>query len=289
MTKLIMKEAAVFTYDNNSEYLKDLGMSTSDKYLCVYRKPTRIFNFQLFDMHQFDIKKVYDYMKTKDGIIIIHNINKYDKMEYEATCKILNNFPNKPIMVVIEKSNSKNLYKSIKETENHKEFVIEKQNYIISESSKQWFEKQIASCVKPKEEPKYTSQTMPTDLLIKKFKNSDLELSQWDHFGRLKIVHYFIITYGYDNTINPNGFLCTYWKKYKDSIGHGHLWHYTLTRFWINILYNIQKKHNYTSFEELYKNHTKIQSGKLFKEYYTDEILFTEYARNNWIEPNIIK
>lgn len=109
-----------------------------------------------------------------------------------------------------------------------------------------------------------------------------------DHYGRLKIVDYAIMTYGYKGAIDSNGWLCTNWKKYKKSIGHGNLWNYSLTRFWINILYNLQVKNNYKSFDELYTNNSIIHNGKLFQQYYSNDVLFSDNAKNNWVPPNLI-
>ncbi len=81
--------------------------------------------------------------------------------------------------------------------------------------------------------------------------------------------------------------LCTNWKKYKTSIGHGNLWHYTLTRFWANVLYNLQKNYHYKTFKELYDSHPNIQIGSMFNEYYSEDVLFTDYARHNWVSPNL--
>ena len=118
------------------------------------------------------------------------------------------------------------------------------------------------------------------------FERCKMNLNLWDHYGRLRIVHYSLMKYGFANTIDPNGWLCKNWKKYKTSIGHGNLWHYTLTRFWATILYCLQSKNKYSTFSELYEKNPEVQNGSLFKEYYLDDIVFTTNARNNWVSPN---
>src|SRR5438046_9672841 len=100
-------------------------------------------------------------------------------------------------------------------------------------------------------EKKATSTNIPIQLLAKEFQDCTLKLDLWNHYGRLRIVYYSLINYGFKNSIDQNGWLCKNWIKYKTSIGHGNLWHYTLTRFWINILYNLLVKNKYKNFNEL--------------------------------------
>lgn len=42
---------------------------------------------------------------------------------------------------------------------------------------------------------------------------------------------------GIDDCLNKNGWLCTHWKRYKESVSHGEKWHYTLTTFWVRIVH----------------------------------------------------
>ena len=119
------------------------------------------------------------------------------------------------------------------------------------------------------------------------FEDNTLPITFWDHYGRLRIVFFSILHYGYKNTIDQNGWLCTNWKKYKHSIGHGNLWNYTLTRFWTNILYCIQRRHKFKTFKELYDRFPKIHYGSLFKDFYSNDIIFSDRARKTWIPPNL--
>ena len=125
-------------------------------------------------------------------------------------------------------------------------------------------------------------------MMAQQFQSGTMPLHIWDHYGRLRIVDYSLMKYGYANTIDPNGWLCKHWKSYKTTIGHGDLWHYSLTRFWINIIYNLQTKNKYKTFDELYKNNPNIHTGSLFKKYYSDDVIFTPKARNEWVQPNLV-
>ena len=142
---------------------------------------------------------------------------------------------------------------------------------------------------KPKVQPRsYTSRTIPMKLMAKKFDDCKLELELWDHFGQLKLVDYAIGTYGYVNTMDPNGWLCITWKRYIKSIGHGHLWNYTLIRFWTKILYTLQVENQYETFAELYNNNPQIHNRRFFQHYYSNDVIFSPRARTHWVLPNLL-
>ena len=132
------------------------------------------------------------------------------------------------------------------------------------------------------------SLTVPLQEFIRQFEQKTLPLDYWDHYGRLRIVTYSLNTYKYSGTVNPSGWLCTHWKAYKESVGHNHLWNYTMTRFWANILTELLTTNKYKSFYELYMANPQIQNGRLFKEYYSDTILFSDRARNEWVAPDLM-
>lgn len=292
-----MKNVIILT-DNEIKYSKfliNLGMKTPEATLCMYVAPTKLFNFQVFGLLTEDIK-LYNYIQTKDGIIILINLEKFDKNQFVCITNIINKFSHVPTLFVVEKNSSndkdvklKKLNKLIK-NDLTKIFIINYEdknvNLIISEA-KEWFNYIInkKNIIKPI--IKLNSQTISAIELAKNFKNGTLDLELWDHYGRLRIVFISLINNGYDETINPNGWLCKNWKKYKTSIGHGHLWHYTLTKFWVNILNDLLKIKKYDNFNDLYKQNPKIQNGKLFQEYYSSEVLFSNEARSNWVKPNL--
>jgi hypothetical protein len=272
------------------EFLRDLGMTIQPKFMCMQIIPTKIFDFVTFGLFVQD-KKLDNYIQTRDGIIIVvdsmnlkpDTLNKI-KMRLSLISKI-------PVLIVIENYQLYKIDKSVIEYLNKiantcyvKHFVVHDRE--SANESKIWFNNLVTAQESTDRKIKYTSTTIPIKTMALQFQNETLDIELWDHYGRLKIVYYAIITYGYSEAINPNGWLCSNWKKYKTSIGHGHLWHYTLTRFWATVLYILLSSH-YKSFDELYKNNPQIQKGSLFKEYYSDDVLFTPHARNNWIAPNL--
>jgi hypothetical protein len=128
------------------------------------------------------------------------------------------------------------------------------------------------------------SHTIHAVNLMTQFNKATLPIELWDHYGRLRVVWCSLQRFGYENTISKDGWLCTSWKRYKTSIGHGDKWNYTMTRFWSTVIWNMQKHKQYKTFSELYNDNENIHSGRLFQKYYGDEI-FSEHAKNNWIPP----
>jgi hypothetical protein len=132
-----------------------------------------------------------------------------------------------------------------------------------------------------------TPVTIPIKDLIDQFQKCTLPLDFWTHYCRLRIVIYSIQIYGVKATLNPEGWLCTTWRQYKTSVGHGHLWHYTLTSFWVHLLANMLATGKYPTFEAMYSQNPDLQNGHLHKQYYSDQFLFTANAKTNWVEPDL--
>lgn len=132
-----------------------------------------------------------------------------------------------------------------------------------------------------------TPVSIPIKDLIDQFQNCTLPLDFWTHYCRLRIVLYSIVNYGTQQTLNPQGWLCTTWRKYKTSVGHGHLWHYTLTSFWVHLLANLWATGKYTTFEAMYSQTPDLQNGHLHKQYYSDQFLFNANGKINWVEPDL--
>ncbi|XWV24850.1 hypothetical protein QJ856_gp0933 [Tupanvirus deep ocean] len=292
-----MKNVIVLTNNEQKKFkfFWDLGMSQQDPRLCVRLVSTKIYSYHIFGINITD-KKLIDHISSRDGIIIIVDI--INDTIIENIKRILDNNINIPALLVYENNNNNHQHrlKKIIKSPRHKYYfyqindsstVYMENNNVESEYDvKSWFNDEIYKSNNNTNQ-QITSITIGLHEMANLFENTKLPIYMWDHYGRLRIVYYSIMTYGFIQTIDPNGWLCTNWRKYKTSIGHGHLWHYTLTRFWAHIINNLVKK--YKNFNDLYINNPLIHNGQLFKEYYTDEILFSPYARNNWVDPNLKK
>jgi len=95
--------------------------------------------------------------------------------------------------------------------------------------------------------------------------------------------------HGKKDCIKADGWLCKNWFKYKASIGHGKLWHFTLTTFWVKIVADIIEKTTYDTFEAFWTANSVVQDASLHKKYYSDERLMKNpKARKEWVEPDLM-
>ena len=133
---------------------------------------------------------------------------------------------------------------------------------------------------------------LPTNLLsleelVKQFVDCELSIENWNHFNRLRLVYFSLKNFGYDKTIDQNEWLCVKWNKYKNTIGHSHLWNYTLTKFWIDQIFSVMQSEPELDFAQMYKKYSYLSDGNLHQKYYTNDVLFSNEARHQWIKPNI--
>jgi hypothetical protein len=296
-------------------FLNNLGIYTpiTEPGMCMQRTPTRLFNYQMFNILVSD-NKLADYLTTRNGIIIL--VDELNEKIVQRINHVIGPNADIPILIVLESSDDyQNILQKSIHSPNHLYVHIKNANDITN--SHAWFNSMLTQVLQtplppvvtsPSNTPtKFTSDTIPTTILVDQFQNRTLPLEIWDHYGRLRIVYYALRTYGLNNTIDKNGWLCTNWIRYKTSIGHGDLWHYSLTRFWAHILFNIMYRFNYShesvgkvaysgvltekydSFKNLYNDNPIIHSGRLFEKYYTRERLFSPHSRDNWVEPDLMK
>jgi hypothetical protein len=135
------------------------------------------------------------------------------------------------------------------------------------------------------------SRQMDAEDMLKLFQSADLPIECWDHYGRLRVVFLYLEKWGSDIGFDN---LAQDWKTYKTSIGHGHLWHYTMTRFWCLIIWTLMmkdceiNKEINSGFQSLYNKHPEIHNGKLFFTYYSKEVGFSDLARKQWVEPDLV-
>ncbi len=254
----------------------------------------RILRHQIYGLMETD-NKLNDYIKTKDGIIIVipynilHNDIKFNSVKNRIKF-IINNNASKPILFVYDNINQNliddpNVYLKDIISNNHKSFYYSR-DFINKNDAIVWFKNIMDKQQINKKETKYYTD----DNLLSLFNTSQLPMKDWHHENRIRIVYLHLIKFGYSNCINQNGELCKNWIKYKTSIGHSELWNYTITRFFIEIIYKIISfdKHIKTFNDIWYSDTYKfLQNGKLFLDYYSREKLFSEYAKNNWVEPNL--
>jgi hypothetical protein len=273
------------------EFLKCLGMSTGSPFLCTTHIPTKMFTFQIYGLEETD-EKIFTHVKTNAGLIIITKYEEYNRLikQIEFYCM---NISHIPILIVLEncsKSDTNELNSVNRVIKSNVKYELLNQkfhhtSYIqggLGFENISWFNSLVLS-FKP----------LPTNLLgleelVKQFVDCELSIDNWNHFNRIRLVYFSLKNFGYDKTINQSEWLCVCWNKYKNTIGHGHLWNYTLTKFWIDKIFSLILSNPKMDFAQLYAKYEYLSDGNLHKKYYTNELLFSDKARKEWVKPDIL-
>lgn len=290
--------------DSRSNLTRDLGSTIQPPFMCRLITPTKVYVYDIFGLMTMD-SKITDYLKTRDGLIIIINSPTNEIVKRINTILTVKNFP----ILIFDKSNTiKQVEKDnlkiswLKEARKlplgvtilHTGTGEIKQSTPTSFATEPidkyyegtaWLNDKLLNIKKL--EPTIKTNLSLDDLAIN-FVNTTLPIVDWDHRNRLRIVYYSLCNVGLEKTMNPNGWLCRNWRKYKTSIGHGNLWNYTLTMFYAKLIYkNMFENYSIISFDDLYNAQHNLQNARLFNEYYSNEVLFTPFAKENWVEPNL--
>lgn len=268
------------------DFLKCLGMTSGSPYLCTRHIPTKMFTFQIYGLEESD-EKIFSHVKTNAGLVIIVTKDNYSKL-CDRINFYISNISHIPILIVIEGIKDLNQIDKISKANVRYEMDLQTNSshyfgYIqsgIGFDNLSWFNGHVLS-FKP----------LPKDLLkleelVKQFVNCELSIENWSHFNRLRLVYFSLKNFGYDKTIDQTGWLCTSWNKYKNTIGHSHLWNYTLTKFWIDQIFSLMLKNPQMDFAQLHTEYEYLSDGNLHKKYYSNEVLFSDKARNEWIKPD---
>lgn len=241
------------------------------------------FSYQRFGFFVKD-KKLDDYLSRCQGVIVIID---YDTL-YKQTEKVTRRIQQircRPLMVIVQNSPPEKQTDLLSSSSDN--FIVHycsDVEQLLDREIKNFagqLEKHVTLPLIPAPTQALTSKTIKSSIMMHQFESATLQLCIWDHYGRLRIVYLALKHHGYNNTINPKGWLCTNWKKYKTTIGHGNLWNYTLTRFWIELIATALSTGKYKKFSELYEDQHVFHNGSLHKEYYSS-IVFTGKAKK-WL------
>jgi hypothetical protein len=271
------------------DFLKCLGMSSGSPFLCILHIHTKMFTFQIYGLDEED-SKIFSHVKTNAGLVIIVTKDNYFKL-FERIKLYVSNISHIPILIVIENLSNLEQVDKISKANVRYEFgsqmgeQVSPSHYIQTGAgykNMQWFN----SCVLAfKPLPK---NILGLEELVKQFVDCELSIENWSHFNRLRLVYFSLKNFGYDKTIDQSGWLCVSWNKYKNTIGHSHLWNYTLTKFWIDQIFSLMLKNQSMDFAQLYAEYKFLSDGNLHKKYYSNEVLFSDKARIQWVSPDKI-
>ena len=282
------------------EFLKCIGVTTGSPYLCTIHVPTRFYTYQIYGLEEPD-EKIFNHVNANAGLIIITTPNTYPKL-FSRIKLFADKISHIPILIVIEIKGTREYDEQNKPKLSDLGIgsIISKSNvkYEIStdlNSSQHgyrqggigmnnlvWFNSQVIKFDKTK-----PSNIIPLEQLVSEFVDCKLSIENWNHLNRLRMVYFSLKNFGYEKTIDQTGWLCVNWNKYKNTIGHAHLWNYTLTKFWIDQIFSLMLKEPKMDFATIYSQNSYLSDGNLHKKYYTNEVLFSDKARKEWIEPDL--
>lgn len=288
----------------HSRLLKNLGVMDVQylSYLCRQRTayeeqllnspPKTWFLFETYDLMTRN-KKIDDLISSKDGVLVFVDYVNANTITTELTERI-QHIKCRPLLVIINNcpeglSPDKYLISST----NTDSFRVKHIANNVSINSafngtdiNSWFiEKLNKAKVNEPSSTILTSKNISDIDLTQQFEDGTLPLVLWDHYCRLRIV-YLGLQHGINDAINKKGWLCKNWKKYKNGIGHGHLWNYTLTIFWVKQIYSLMDK-DHKSFSDIYNQNPHLHNGRLHEKYYSKSLIFSELAKHRYIEPDL--
>lgn len=274
-------------------------------YMCAvsqFPRIQKVFRYETFKLNV-DDTKLTNYVNAKDGIMIFCDYKKWN----DKLTTILNNNKRKPVFILLQKNDGRDLkaftdtIRNFYNTHKRKNLVIYGFDYnryklfdpkdllhnmgMTIDVAKDQFTRMMMNV--DRKEFDITSRTIDPKEMMNEFENCTMDMRLWDHFGRIKMVYLSLKVKGYNDTIDTNGWLCTNWRKYKTSIGHGDLWNYSLTRMWTEIIKMAIERYPDWTIAKIFDTFDFMQKGSLFKEFYRSETIFSFKARREWIEPDL--
>lgn len=280
------KNVTILTLNDNSQLIHSIAKNNIHigVYSCAAIHTTPFFNYDILSLNA-DPNKLFPYLQLRDGLIIIIE-NKNDDI-ITTINQILKQNKNKPILIIDQTNKFTLEYNE----DNIKMITIMNDiDFVHLSKAQNWFDIKI-NFTNRIEMPNSKIHDININNFAKDFEENTMPIHLWNTYGRLKIVYYAILKYGFQNSLDNNGWLFTNWRKYKQSIGHGHLWNVTLTSFYVKLLNKLITNNNYklnnVDFDKLIYNYSFILNGKLFMQYYSDSLLFSEKAKTSWVEPDL--
>lgn len=274
-------------------FLKWLGENPFARYMCsTHLNNADLFTFQIYGLEETD-SKIFAHIKSNAGLVIITTKDNYPKL-ISIIKFYCDNISHIPILIVIENIVNNNDFNTIElinksNVKYHNAYLREENMHWKDNKNPNsydnlgWFNSEVIK-FKPTIIPK---NLLELEELVKQFVECTLSIENWSHLNRVRIVYFSLKNFGYTNTISQNGWLCVKWNKYKNTIGHSHLWNYTLTKFWVDRIFSLMLNHYHMGFAELYNKYSYLSDGNLHKKYYSNELIFSEKAKNEWVLPDL--
>ncbi|UAA39208.1 hypothetical protein KIH87_02260 [Paraneptunicella aestuarii] len=119
------------------------------------------------------------------------------------------------------------------------------------------------------------------------FEDKTLNPDEFDHKGHLRIAWLYL---SQQPLLQATNSVCSGIKAYAESLGAKDKFHYTLTVATVRLISERMDSGNYRHFYELLKNNTDLITAlkQLIAKQYSEELLNSERARNEYVEPDRI-
>ena len=121
---------------------------------------------------------------------------------------------------------------------------------------------------------------------LEEFENLTLKPEEFNHTAHIRIAWLYLSKYNLEDAILLT---CKGIKCYAESLGAKEKYHATITCALVRIISlkkNLSRGQNFACFIDTNKNLVN-NALKILKQYYSDELLFSEKARLTYVEPDI--
>lgn len=273
-----MKRVILLTEDEKRDYnFKVPKISFVSPLLCRETDDAAAFVYERFGFFTAN-QKLDDYIACTSGVIVIISYKTMTK-DKDAIESRLQKIQCRPMLLILHDSPD-DLTHAITSTSVSFQVVYENRGTNIEPFLKM-FTAQL-------EEPSVpvSAENISNEDMISMFETCILPLSAWNHYGRIRVVYLALKMHGYKDSIDPDGWLCRNWKKYKTSVGHGSLWNYTLTRFWVEIVAHARDCSGH-GFRRLWHTVDILRDPRLHKEFYSQIRLMNSDAKAHWVPPDL--
>ncbi len=127
------------------------------------------------------------------------------------------------------------------------------------------------------------------EALVTAFNNCTLSRSEWNHAAHLTVALWYLIRYEKQEAIEQ---ICNRIKRYNAAMGikttKNSGYHETMTLFWVWMVHHYLSLSVQNSILQLANGLLDTCNNKYLPlQYYTQDLLMSWKARNNWVEPNI--
>lgn len=128
--------------------------------------------------------------------------------------------------------------------------------------------------------------SMTDEAFLRAFEECTLPKTEFRHQGHLRICFMYLGKYDFDTAMQR---VCEGIIRFATSLGALHIFHLTLTCAWVHIVAKAMQGNKQTSFAAFIEASNYLLDKDLPKRYYSEQVLSSELARKEWIEPDLAR